>query len=123
MGMQDGVEKNRCSFSLSVILGGMSVEICAGMYGRSDIVTEEDFVKIELFTVLMYDVTSQTETVNECRRVLYTQKNRSVENIPPSGEAFYTLLSWIQWTCKEYFDMNDYFPCISFFTFQVSHCP
>ncbi|CAG9823856.1 unnamed protein product [Phaedon cochleariae] len=53
----------------------------------TDIITEEDFDKIQLFTVMMYDVTSQTETVNECRRVLYTQKNRSVENIPPTEGA------------------------------------
>ncbi|KAG5900219.1 hypothetical protein JTB14_008101 [Gonioctena quinquepunctata] len=51
------------------------------------IVTEEDFIQIQLFTVLMYDDNSQTETLNECRRVLYTQKNRSVENIPPTAEA------------------------------------
>ena len=47
-------------------------------------IDEEDFKKIQFFTVLMYDLTSQAETVNECRRILYTQKNRSVENIPPS---------------------------------------
>lgn len=35
----------------------------------------------------MYDVTSETETVNECRRILFTQKNRNVENIPPTEEA------------------------------------
>ena len=50
-------------------------------------IDEEDFKKIQFFTVLMYDLTSQAETVNECRRILYTQKNRSVENIPPSEQV------------------------------------
>ena len=38
-------------------------------------IDEEDFKKIQLFIVLMYDMTSQAQTVNECRRILYTQKN------------------------------------------------
>ena len=50
-------------------------------------IDEEDFKKIQFFTVLMYDLTSQAETVNECRRILYTQKNRSVENIPPPEQV------------------------------------
>jgi len=42
---------------------------------------------IERFVVVMYDRTSPCMSVNECRRVLYTRKNRSVENIPPTADA------------------------------------
>ena len=50
-------------------------------------IVEEDFKKIQLFTVLMYDLTSQAQTVNECSRILYIQKNRCVENTSPSEQA------------------------------------
>jgi len=35
----------------------------------------------------MYDRTSQSSSVNECRRVLFTRKNRAIENIPPTADA------------------------------------
>ena len=43
--------------------------------------------KIERFVVLMYDGTSACANVNECRRILYTRRNRAIENIPPTGNA------------------------------------
>ncbi|KAG5867890.1 hypothetical protein JTB14_023199 [Gonioctena quinquepunctata] len=48
----------------------------------ADIVIEEDFVKIQLFTVLTYDVTSQTETVK-----------KKCGNIPPTEGALRQHLS------------------------------
>jgi len=42
---------------------------------------------IERYVVLMYDRTSSCTTVNECRRILYTRKNRAIENIPPTADA------------------------------------
>ena len=32
----------------------------------------------------MYDRTSPLKSVNECRRILYTKKRRSIEGIPPT---------------------------------------
>jgi hypothetical protein len=42
---------------------------------------------IERFTVLLYDRCSDCDGVNECRRILYTRKNRAIENIPPTSNA------------------------------------
>lgn len=50
-------------------------------------IQDEDFQMIEWFTVLMYDTTSTTRSVNECRRILFTKRNRSIENIPPTADA------------------------------------
>lgn len=46
-------------------------------------ISNNDFEKIQLFTIFIYDSSSQAKSVNECRRVLYTQKNRSVETFLP----------------------------------------
>ena len=42
---------------------------------------------IERFVVLMYDRSSTCVSVNDCRRILYTRKNRAIENIPPTSDA------------------------------------
>jgi len=49
--------------------------------------TCEDFAEIEHFTVLLHDTASTTTEVNECRRMLFTKRNRNVETIPPTSEA------------------------------------
>ena len=52
--------------------------------------TEVDEAHLRLlsrFVVLMYDKTSVLEDVNEARKQLFTQKNRSIENIPPTKGA------------------------------------
>ena len=50
-------------------------------------VSEELFAKLEIFNVLMYDRTSNVETVNEIRKVMFAQKNKQIENIPSSRAA------------------------------------
>ena len=42
---------------------------------------------IERFVVLMYDRSSESTSVNECRRLLYTKRNRAIENVPPTADA------------------------------------
>ena len=42
---------------------------------------------LERFVVLMYDRTSQCQRVNDARKVLFSQKGRTLENIPPSADA------------------------------------
>ena len=42
---------------------------------------------IERYTVVLYDRSSECSGVDECRRVLYTKKNRAIENIPPTANA------------------------------------
>jgi len=51
-------------------------------------VTDSETVKvIERYVVLMYDRTSTCPSVNESRRIMYTRKNRAIENIPPTADA------------------------------------
>ena len=50
-------------------------------------VSDESLANLERFTVLTYDRTSNVETVNEMRKVLFAQKNRQIENIPSSRPA------------------------------------
>ena len=42
------------------------------------------FKKLEHFTVLMYDKSAYTESVNDVRRSLFTKKSRSFEHLPPT---------------------------------------
>ena len=42
---------------------------------------------IERFICLMYDKTTYISNVNDCRRMLFTKKSKTVDNIPPSRNA------------------------------------
>ena len=50
-------------------------------------VTTETSQVIERFVVVMYDKTSESDSVNVCRKELFARKNRSIENIPPTKNA------------------------------------
>ena len=47
-------------------------------------ITESDFTVIERYIILMYDRTSDQKEVNGARQHLFTKRNRSIENIPPT---------------------------------------
>src|SRR6218665_1121079 len=42
---------------------------------------------IECFTVRLYDFSSHSSSVNSTRRKLFSQKGRTIENIPPTQDA------------------------------------
>ena len=42
---------------------------------------------IERFACLMYDQTTYISNVNDCRRMLFTKKSRTADNIPPTRNA------------------------------------
>eukprot|EP00745_Piridium_sociabile_P022176 TRINITY_DN34414_c0_g1_i10.p1 TRINITY_DN34414_c0_g1~~TRINITY_DN34414_c0_g1_i10.p1 ORF type:complete len:283 (-),score=55.29 TRINITY_DN34414_c0_g1_i10:371-1219(-) len=46
-----------------------------------------DFKLLERFTIVLYDKTSNLESVNECRRSLFCQKGKTMETIPPTQAA------------------------------------
>ncbi|XP_065670919.1 uncharacterized protein LOC136089121 [Hydra vulgaris] len=54
---------------------------------KNDVLTDTAMKAIERFVVLMYDRSSTAAGVNECRCILYTIKNRAIENIPPTADA------------------------------------
>ena len=45
------------------------------------------FQVLEQFTVFLYDKTSDVEHVNEARKVLFCQKERTMEKLPPTQDA------------------------------------
>ncbi|KAG0719479.1 hypothetical protein GWK47_050386 [Chionoecetes opilio] len=47
----------------------------------------KEFQLLERFTVIIYNKKSNLDSVNEARRELFSQKNRTMENIPPTQEA------------------------------------
>ncbi|KAG0710839.1 hypothetical protein GWK47_021999 [Chionoecetes opilio] len=47
----------------------------------------KQFQLLERFTVIIYNKTSNLDSVNEARRELFSQKNRPMEKIPPTQEA------------------------------------
>lgn len=49
--------------------------------------SETAFSQIERFVILLYDRTSDITEVDEARKVLFTRKSRSLENIPPTRDA------------------------------------
>lgn len=48
---------------------------------------DSDIKTIERYVVLMYDRGSGIESVNACRRYLFTKKNRTSNNLPPTYDA------------------------------------
>ena len=52
-----------------------------------DDISEEQLHLLERFVILMYDKTSNEESVNICRKDLFTRKSRQIENIPPTRNA------------------------------------
>jgi len=65
-----------------------NVFIRLSKHGQLD-VKNEDVKKLERFVVLLYDRTSDVESVNECRQILFAQKGRNIELIPPTEDALY----------------------------------
>lgn len=70
---------------------------------------------MERFVVAMYDRSSACTDVNECRRVLYTKKNRAIENIPPTCNALIQHLKRASlqaqiWTACFYANIEQYNP-------------
>jgi len=63
------------------------VDAAFGTLATSDVIHQNTMKLIERYVVLMYDHTSTCAGVNECRRILYTRKNRAIENIPPTANA------------------------------------
>ena len=60
--------------------------------------SNESMELLERFVVLMYDRTSEATEVNYARRLLFTQKSRTLENIPPTQAA---LKQHIKRTCYQ----------------------
>ena len=74
-------------------------QLSIGSCGIDDV----HFKALQRFVVLMYDRSSPCQNVNQCRRILYTRRNRSIENIPPTADALlqHTLRAALQahiWT-------------------------
>ena len=61
-------------------------------------VSEGSMLLLERFVVLMYDRTSESMDVNDARKQLFTQKSRTLENIPPTQAA---LEQHIKRTCYQ----------------------
>ncbi|XP_061717344.1 uncharacterized protein LOC133525110 isoform X1 [Cydia pomonella] len=51
-----------------------------GEYDRAD-------PEIQKFVITMYDRSCPSETVNECRKNLFTKKDRQIDNLPPTEAA------------------------------------
>ena len=45
---------------------------------------DPNFKLMERFTVGLYDKTSNGTSVNEARKEMFSKKNRTLENVPPS---------------------------------------
>ncbi|KAK3889183.1 hypothetical protein Pcinc_006755 [Petrolisthes cinctipes] len=50
-------------------------------------VADEHFKKLESLTVILYDRTSPLSSINEARRELFCQKNRTMDKLPPTSDA------------------------------------
>ena len=61
--------------------------------------SEATMALLEWFVLLLYDRTSDIMNVNDARKQLFTQKSRSLENLPPSQQA---LKQHIKRACFQY---------------------
>ena len=46
--------------------------------------SSENFQKLERFTIIMYDKSSPLDSVNDARLMLFSKRNRDLDNIPPT---------------------------------------
>jgi hypothetical protein len=51
-------------------------------------VNSDTMAILERFVILLYDRTSDVETLNAARKQMFTKKTRTLENIPPTSNAF-----------------------------------
>ena len=51
------------------------------------VLSENSISAIERFICLMYDKTTSISNVNDCRRMLFTKKSKTVNSIPPTKNA------------------------------------
>lgn len=68
------------------------------------------FMKLQGFTVYLYDRTSNLQNVNDCRRMLVTKKCRQLESVPPTEAALLQHVKrailqggyiWSQWSALQ----------------------
>ena len=69
---------------------------------EQDTLNEEDLLLNERFVILMYDLTSSTSDINNCRRELFTKKAKTVEDIPPTRDALIQHIRISQISCIVY---------------------
>lgn len=55
--------------------------------GNARELTNDDTQFIERFVILLYDRSCQLPSIDECRRMLFTKKGRSIESLPPTKDA------------------------------------
>ena len=51
------------------------------------VLSDNSISAIERFIFLMHDKTTYISNVNDCRRMLFTKKSKTVDNIPPTTNA------------------------------------
>ena len=62
-------------------------EVFEDLMLMEDNISDLSLSLLERFVMLLYDQTSDLLTVNDARKQLFTQKSRSLENIPPTQAA------------------------------------
>jgi len=50
-------------------------------------IEDKNFKLLERFTIILYDKSSDIENVNEARKELFCQKNKTMEKLPPTRDA------------------------------------
>eukprot|EP00794_Sanderia_malayensis_P019491 gene19490-21416_t len=55
--------------------------------GSTNNLTDDDMKNLERYVILMYDRSSQLTDINECRKILFTRKGRSIDSLPPTRGA------------------------------------
>ena len=58
-----------------------------------------NFLVLQCFVVLMYQTSSSADTVNEARRLLFSQFNRPIENISPTSDTLFNHLKRAMLQC------------------------
>ena len=53
----------------------------------TEVLEDDEMRVLERFVILLYDRASTCSDINECRRILFTKKGRTVEAIPPTKDA------------------------------------
>src|SRR6218665_1755378 len=81
---------------------------------QPQMVNSHDLDVLENFTVMLYDQSSSDSNVDSARRILFTQKNRPYDKIPPNRAALFEHVLRAAYTrldtygVRRLFHMQDY---------------
>ena len=91
-----GKERNQHGKHGNHFLMSLGIFLYMASHPHSPLTTDSNHFKLlERFCIVMYDKTSNLESINEAQRELFCQNNKTMESIPPTQDALLHYRRWV----------------------------